>query len=117
MDDEQAVLIKPAPRETQEPLPVIGTHEFLAQRAHQRASLVLSQPAKTKHLASDMTRAYQKGHARKVLRVEMMLPYRVPQSQPDNAVRERRPVYRVAASPQGQEKFPENSLNESRFAA
>ena len=28
------------------------------------------------HTDPDMTRAYQKGHARKVLRVEMMLPYR-----------------------------------------
>ena len=68
------------------------------------------------HTDPDMTRAYQKGHARKVLRVEMMLPYRVPPTQPDNAVRERRPVYRVAASPQGQEKFPENSLNEALAA-
>jgi hypothetical protein len=61
-----------------------------------------------------MTRAYQKGHARKVLRVEMMLPYRVPQ--PDSAVsavsavREKHAIYRVAASPRRQEKFPENSL-------
>lgn len=62
-----------------------------------------------------MTRAYQKGHARKVLRIEMMLPYRVPQ--PENAVREKRAVDRVAASPQGQERFPENSLTGNRVAA
>jgi hypothetical protein len=67
------------------------------------------------HTDPDMTRAYQKGHARKVLRVEMMLPYRVPQ--PDNAVREARAVYRVGASRQGQEILPENSLSESRFTA
>ncbi|MBW4052714.1 MAG: hypothetical protein HIU85_14865 [Proteobacteria bacterium] len=67
------------------------------------------------HTDPDMTRAYQKGHARKVLRVQMMLPYRVPQ--PDNAVRERRAVYRVVALPQGQEIFPENSLNGNRVAA
>ena len=67
------------------------------------------------HTDPDITRAYQKGHARKVLRVEMMLPYRVPQ--PDNAVRETRAVYRVAASPPGQEIFPENSLNGNRFVA
>lgn len=42
-----------------------------------------------------MTRAYQKGRARKVLRVEMTLPYRVPR--PDNAVREKRAVYEPAA--------------------
>ena len=75
------------------------------------------------HTDPDMTRAYQKGHARKVLRVEMMLPYRVPQPQPqpqpqpDNAVREKRAVYRVAASPQGREKFPENSLTGNGVAA
>jgi hypothetical protein len=62
-----------------------------------------------------MTRAYQKGHARKVLRVEMMLPYRVPQ--PDNAVGETRVVYHVAAPPPSQEKFPENSLNGNGVAA
>jgi integrase len=45
------------------------------------------------HTDPDMTRAYQKGHARKVLRVEMMLPNRVPQ--PDNTVREKRAVYRA----------------------
>jgi hypothetical protein len=40
VDNDQAMLIKPAPRETQEPLPVIGTHELLAQGAHQRAPLI-----------------------------------------------------------------------------
>ncbi|MGH2448650.1 MAG: hypothetical protein ACRDFS_08620 [Chloroflexota bacterium] len=69
------------------------------------------------HTDPDMTRAYQKDRARKVLRVEMMLPYCVPQPQPDNAVREKRAVYRVGAPPRGQEKFPENSLTENRVAA
>ena len=67
------------------------------------------------HTDPDMTRAHQKGHARNVSRVEMMLPYRVPQ--PGNAVRESGAVYRVAASPQGQEIFPENSLNRNRIIA
>lgn len=47
------------------------------------------------HTDPDMTRAYQKGHARKVLRVEMTLPYRVPR--PDNSVREKRAVCGLAA--------------------
>jgi hypothetical protein len=47
------------------------------------------------HTHLDMTRAYQKGHTRWVLRVEILLPDRVPQR--DNAVREARAVYRVAA--------------------
>jgi hypothetical protein len=67
------------------------------------------------HTDPEMTWAHQKAHARKVLRVETMLPYRVPQ--PDNAVREARAVYRVGASRQGQEILPENSLSESRFTA
>lgn len=67
------------------------------------------------HTDPDMTRAYQKGHARKVLRVEMMLPYRIPQ--PDNGVREMTPVYRVAASLPRQGIFPENSLIENGLAA
>lgn len=67
------------------------------------------------HTDPDMTRAYQKRHARKVLRVEMMLPYRVPQ--PDNAVRETRAVYHVAGSPPAQGQFPENSLSGNSIAA
>jgi integrase len=67
------------------------------------------------HTDPDMTRAYQKGHARKVLRVEMMLPYRVPQ--PDNAVRETPPIYRVRASSRAQKKFSKNSLTEFGVAA
>ncbi|HTT05114.1 MAG TPA: hypothetical protein VMF64_07475 [Steroidobacteraceae bacterium] len=67
------------------------------------------------HTDPDMTRAYQRGHARKVLRVEMMLPYRIPQ--PENAVREMTGAYRVTASPPRQGKFPENSLSEKALAA
>ena len=52
---------------------------------------------------------------RRSLRVEMMLPYRVPQ--PGNALRGSHPAYRVAASQHGQEIFPENPLKKSRFAA
>lgn len=95
-------------------------HEIRALSSHLYATAgyeVAAVQELTSHTDPDMTRAYHKGHARKVLRVEMMLRYRVPPSQPDNAVRETRPVYRVAASPQGQEKFPENSQNGNRFAA
>lgn len=66
------------------------------------------------HTDPEMTRAYQQDHARKVMRVEMMLPYRVPQ--PDT-VREKCAVYRVAASPRRHEKFPENSLNGNGVSA
>lgn len=47
------------------------------------------------HTDPDMTRAYQKGHARKVLRVEMMLPYSV--TDDDSGVREEAPVYAAPA--------------------
>ena len=95
-------------------------HEIRALSSHRYATAgyeVAAVQELMAHTDPNMTRAYQKGHARKVLRVEMMLPYRVPQPQPDNAVREKRAVYRVAASPQGQEKFPENSLTGNGVAA
>jgi len=44
------------------------------------------------HTDPDMTRAYQKGHARKVLKVDMMLPFSVDDN--DGGVREDPPVYR-----------------------
>ena len=40
----------------------------------------------------DMTRAYQKGHARKVLRAEMILPWSTENEGPDG-VRDARPGY------------------------
>ncbi|HEX4051874.1 MAG TPA: hypothetical protein VHY19_13450 [Steroidobacteraceae bacterium] len=67
------------------------------------------------HTDPDMTRAYQKGHARKVLRVDMMLPYRIPQ--PDNAVRETPPIYRVRTAWRAQGKFSKNSLSGNGLAA
>ena len=46
------------------------------------------------HTDPDMTRAYQKGHTRKVLRVNMMLPFSV--TDDDSGVREEAPVYTAA---------------------
>ena len=66
------------------------------------------------HTDPDMTRAYQKGHARKVLRVEMLRPYRVPRC--DDAVRERTADYRAAAAAQAQEIFPESFLKKNGLA-
>ncbi|HZD53100.1 MAG TPA: hypothetical protein VE175_08640 [Woeseiaceae bacterium] len=48
------------------------------------------------HTDPDMTRAYQKGHARKVLRVDMMLPFSV--TDHDLGVREESPIYAAATS-------------------
>jgi integrase len=72
------------------------------------------------HTDPDMTRAYQKGHARKVLRVDMMLPFNVPRTEmpkADDGIREERAVYRLAMRPYRQEIFPENSLTENQRAA
>jgi hypothetical protein len=72
------------------------------------------------HTDPDMTRAYQKGHARKVLRVDMMLPFNVPRTEvpkADDGIREQRAVYRLATRPNRQEIFPENSLTENQRAA
>lgn len=65
------------------------------------------------HTDPDMTRSYQKGHARKVLRVEMVLPYSVSDDTP--GVREPRASYRVGRD--CQKKFPENSLTQKLCAA
>lgn len=63
------------------------------------------------HTDPDMTRDYQKGHARKVLRVDMMLPYSVDGSVEDDdpSVREPGVVY-FGRSSEFQKKFSENSL-------
>ena len=66
------------------------------------------------HTDPDMTRAYQKGHARKVLRVELMLPFNVPQ---DDGVREERPAYVLTSHTRRPEIFPENFLREKRLIA
>ena len=66
------------------------------------------------HTDPDMTRAYQKGHAHKVLRVEMLLPHRVPQC--DDAVRERTAAYRATAAAQAQGIFPESFLKKNGLA-
>ena len=45
------------------------------------------------HTDPDMTRAYQKGHARKILRIDMMLPWSVERDDGSDGIREPRPVY------------------------
>jgi enterobacteria phage integrase len=67
------------------------------------------------HTDPDMTRAYQKGHARKVLRVDMMLPFGVLDD--EGGVREERPVYRLDRPKSRQEIFPENFLTKNPLAA
>lgn len=67
------------------------------------------------HTEPDMPRANRKDHARKVLRVEMMLPYRVPK--PDDGIREKAIVYRAGASAEAPEIFPKNSLTENDLPA
>ncbi|HET6629024.1 MAG TPA: tyrosine-type recombinase/integrase, partial [Woeseiaceae bacterium] len=62
------------------------------------------------HTDPDMTRAYQKGHARKVLRVDMLLPFSVEDD--DRTVREEPPRYDAGAPKQRQEIFSENFLTQ-----
>ena len=47
------------------------------------------------HTDPDMTRAYQKGHARKVLRIDMLLPFSIDDDE-DNCVREAPTTYAVS---------------------
>lgn len=50
------------------------------------------------HTDPDMTRSYQKGHGRKVLRVEMMLPFSIESGGSPDGVREARPGYSLNRS-------------------
>lgn len=50
------------------------------------------------HTDPDMTRSYQKGHARKVLRVDMMLPFGIEGGNGPDGVREPRPTYGLSNS-------------------
>jgi len=79
-------------------LSIRSLHEIRALSSHLYATAgyeVAAVQELMAHKDPDMTRAYQKGHARKVLRVEMTLPYGLPR--PGNAVREKRAVYGLAA--------------------
>lgn len=69
------------------------------------------------HTDPDMTRAYQKGHARKVLRVDvdMLLPFSVEDD--DRTVREEPPRYDAVASKKRQEIYSENFLTKIPQAA
>jgi hypothetical protein len=72
------------------------------------------------HTDPDMTRAYQKGHARKVLRVDMMLPFNVPGIEApgtDDEVKEERVIYRLPELSERQEISSENSLTKIRCPA
>jgi integrase len=67
------------------------------------------------HTDPDMTRAYQKGHARKVLRVDMMLPFSVEDD--GRTALEEPPTYLLVAPKRRQEKFSENFLTKIPLAA
>lgn len=64
------------------------------------------------HTDPDMTRAYQKGHARKVLRVDMMLPFSIEGDRP--GVKEQGAAYGIECPEQRQKKFSENFLTEKQ---
>jgi hypothetical protein len=66
------------------------------------------------HTDPDMTRAYQKGHARKVLRVDMLLPFSVDGA--DDGVREETASYRVARHPSTEKKYSQNFLKAIGFS-
>lgn len=59
------------------------------------------------HTDPDMTRYYQKGHARKILRIDMQLPFGVLDPK---GIREPRPAYSLEGRGR-QKKFSENFLN------
>ena len=64
------------------------------------------------HTDPDMTRTYQKGHARKVLRIDMMLPFSVNDDR--RGVREKPADYRASLGKLRPGVFPENSRTKKR---
>ena len=101
-----------APRE----MPTL--HEIRALASHLYAKVGYQLTAVQElmaHTDPDMTKAYQKGHARKILRVDMMLPFNVPE--PGDGIREQPAIYQVSRLLERQEIFSENSLTKIRTAA
>jgi len=99
-------------------MPTLHEVRALASHLYARSGYELADvQALMAHTDPDMTRAYQMGHARKVLRVDMTLPFSVPLD--DDGVREEPAVYRfkLRRSASGtQEIFPENFLAKIRRA-
>ena len=54
MHDDQLMVVQPAARKHQQSLPITGPRQFLPQRAHQRTSLWLTQPAKAQRLTGQL---------------------------------------------------------------
>lgn len=101
-----------------EELPTLHEIRALSSHLYARAGYAVAAVQELMaHTDPDMTRAYQKGHARKVLRVDMLLPNSVTQPDRDNRIAERHGVYTVEAIPWRQEIFPENSLTKNQSVA
>jgi enterobacteria phage integrase len=91
-------------------LPTIHEIRSLSSHLYARAGFTIdSVQDLMAHTDPDMTRAYQKGHARKVLRVEMMLPWSVNRDEED-VVRERSGRYVAPEVALGAIRPRENSL-------
>lgn len=77
-------------------LPTLHEIRALSSHLYARAGYeVIAVQDLMAHTDPDMTRAYQKGHARRVLRVEMMLPWSVEDDvrEGEDGIREEPPVY------------------------
>lgn len=93
-------------------------HEIRALSSHlyaQAGYAVTAVQELMAHTDPDMTRAYQKGHSRKVLRIDMELPFGV--FRKDDEIREERARYDVGCPFRCQEIFPENFLRNFQLAS
>jgi hypothetical protein len=51
MQDDQVMVVQPSARKDQQLLPIKRARQLLPQCLHQRATLLLTQPAKAQHFA------------------------------------------------------------------
>lgn len=54
VDNDEPMIVEPAPRKAEKALRIVGAREFLAHHAHEAATIMLAEPAKAQRLTSQL---------------------------------------------------------------
>src|SRR5580704_19359655 len=54
VDNDEPMIVEPAPHKAEKALRIVGAREFLAHHAHEAASMMLAEPAKAQRLTSQL---------------------------------------------------------------